>query len=461
MDKKTLADKAAESYRQGKFATAKEYLLELVKQGVESPALYNQLGIISNKLEDYAEADSYYRRALTLQPDHVDAMYNLSLNLYDQQKISEAMASLLAVIKVQPGLIKAHFTLGKLLLEKKMPEKAREHFDLIVHERPDNTEYLSQIVAVLLQYQVYPMAKIYCEMLRQLNPNDAEAIYNLAVIEAKQNHTAEAIEFYQQVLAINPEHFPSLNNLGVIYLEQKNKLQAQRYFEAALKVKPDNESIQYTLSVIKGDQSVAPPKVYIKDLFNHYADHYDTHLRKGLDYQVPELLKKAVEKHINMPERLWDILDLGCGTGLCGEVFSDNAKHMVGVDLAEKMLDVALEKNCYQELVVSDIEAYLKTCDKLFDLVLSADVFIYLGDLKEIFEYTHRCLKDGGAFAFSVELNKKEAYQTQASGRFSHSEKYIKKIAKQAGFKVKHFKAVETRKQDKQAVAGAVVLLQK
>lgn len=461
MDKQKLAKQAAESYRQGKFEESKQYLLELLKGGVESSALYNQLGIVENKLSAYDEANRFYQKALTLQPDHIDAMYNLALNLAAQGKLDESMASLLAVIKVEAGHIKAHFTLGKLLLEKKMPEKSNEHFDLIVRERPENEAYLSQIVAVLLQYQVYPLAKIYCERLHRLDPVNTEALYNLAVIEAKQNHIAEAIEYYQQVLAVKPDHFPALNNLAVIYLEQKNKLMAQRYFEEALKLKPDNESIQYTLSVLKGDQSVAPPKAYIKDLFNHYADHYDAHLQKGLDYKVPELLKNAVEKFSKQTNSAWDILDLGCGTGLSGEVFSDKAQSMIGVDLAEKMLDVAREKKCYQELVVADVEGYLTSCDKQFDVIISADVFIYIGDLAKIFIEAHRCLKASGFFAFSIELDKQQDYQTQVSGRFAHSEKYIKRLAKEIGFKVKHCKAVETRKQDKQAVAGAVIVLQK
>jgi predicted TPR repeat methyltransferase len=461
MDKEKLAQQAAENYRQGKFEESKQCLLELVKQGVESPALYNQLGIVANKLNAYGEANHFYQKALTLQPDHIDAMYNLALNLSAQEKVDESMASLLAVIKVEPGHVKAHFTLGKLLLEKKMLEKANEHFDLIVCERPDNQAYLSQIVAVLLQHQAYPLAQIYCERLHRLDPKNAEAIYNLAVIEAKQNHVAEAIEYYQQVLAIKPDHFPALNNLAVIYLEQKNKLMAQRYFEEALKLKPDNESVQYTLSVLKGDQSVAPPKAYIKDLFNHYADHYDAHLQKGLEYQVPDLLKNAVEKAAKDSKGLLDILDLGCGTGLSGEVFSGKAQSMIGVDLAEKMLDVAREKKCYQELVVADVEGYLTACDKQFDLIISADVFIYIGDLTKIFIEAYRCLQAPGFFAFSIELDKQQDYQTQASGRFSHAEKYIKRLAKETGFKIKHFKAVETRKQEKQAVAGAIVVLQK
>lgn len=461
MKKEDLAKKAAEIYREGRFEDAKQCLLQLLEQGIESAALYNQLGVISNKLHQYDEAKAFYEKALKLESDNVVAMYNLSLNLYDQGKKDEVMVSLVTIIKAAPSYLPAHFTLAKLLLEKKRIDQAKEHFDFIVAEDSGSEERLSQIVALLLQHQVYALARIYCEQLHQLNPGNTEFIYNLALIEAKENNVAEAIIYYQQVLSIKPDHFPSLNNLAVIYLEQKNKSQAQLYFTEALRLQPNNESIQYTLSVLKGDQSVAPPKAYIKDLFNHYADHYDAHLRKGLAYKVPELLRTIVRKTSNVEKPEWDILDLGCGSGLCGEAFVDWSKNMIGVDLAEKMLGVAREKKCYQELILSDVESYLTSCDKTFDLILSADVFIYIGDLRNIIEQAYRCLNVRGFFAFSIELGKKQDYQTQPSGRFAHSEKYIKQLARRAGFKSRQFSAVETRKQDKQSVDGAIVVLQK
>jgi ubiquinone/menaquinone biosynthesis C-methylase UbiE len=48
-----------------------------------------------------------------------------------------------------------------------------------------------------------------------------------------------------------------------------------------------------------------------------------------------------VAKYLNKSQ---EILDLGCGTGLCGAWFTDYSARLVGVDLSPKMIEVAKKK---------------------------------------------------------------------------------------------------------------------
>ena len=45
-----------------------------------------------------------------------------------------------------------------------------------------------------------------------------------------------------------------------------------------------------------------------------------------------------------------DVLDAGCGTGLCGALVAPFARRLLGVDLSEGMLAHAMEKSVYHEL---------------------------------------------------------------------------------------------------------------
>ncbi|WP_371440254.1 methyltransferase domain-containing protein [Candidatus Coxiella mudrowiae] len=45
------------------------------------------------------------------------------------------------------------------------------------------------------------------------------------------------------------------------------------------------------------------------------------------------------------------MLNFGCGTGLCGEYFKPLAKELIGVDLSEKILLIAKNKNIYNILL--------------------------------------------------------------------------------------------------------------
>ncbi|MEY2992870.1 MAG: hypothetical protein RI946_2264, partial [Pseudomonadota bacterium] len=121
------------------------------------------------------------------------------------------------------------------------------------------------------------------------------------------------------------------------------------------------------------------PAHFIETLFDQYADRFDTSLVQKLEYTVPERLGVAVsELH---PDRFKATLDLGCGTGLAGAVFRPVSDHLSGVDLSQGMLRQAQKRGIYDTLSKADV-LQLPLLDRpVFDLVIAADVFIYLGAL--------------------------------------------------------------------------------
>ena len=77
----------------------------------------------------------------------------------------------------------------------------------------------------------------------------------------------------------------------------------------------------------------------------------------------------------------------------------------------------------------------MEQCAQSFDLVLSADVFIYIGDLAEVFDLTARRLCPGGLFAFSIEVdNRIQEFELRHTGRYVQSLAYIGRLAQVCGF---------------------------
>ena len=83
------------------------------------------------------------------------------------------------------------------------------------------------------------------------------------------------------------------------------------------------------------------------------------------------------------PLKRLDVLDAGCGTGLCGPLVAPYARRLVGVDLSEGMLVHAKEKNVYHALMKAELTDYLHDNSEAFDLIVSADTLVYFGDLRE------------------------------------------------------------------------------
>ena len=131
-----------------------------------------------------------------------------------------------------------------------------------------------------------------------------------------------------------------------------------------------------------------------------------------------------------------DIIDLGCGTGLMGVLVKDRAQKLVGLDLSRRMLDEAAKKNIYDQLIWGEVDDVLASREDTYDLVVAADVFVYIGDLSNTFSHTSARLRSNGLFAFSVEVFEGEGFHLNPSMRYSHSADYIRQLAERSGFSI-------------------------
>ena len=156
-----------------------------------------------------------------------------------------------------------------------------------------------------------------------------------------------------------------------------------------------------------------------------------------------------------------DILDLGCGTGLAGEVFQDLARRLDGVDLSPLMIERARGRGIYDSLVIQDIETALTTASPSYDLILAADTLVYLGDLVALFRGASLRLKKGGFFLFTVERKPGEGFELGPKRRYRHSEAYLREEAGRAGLEVMGLLDCSPRWEAKSPVEGLAVALQR
>jgi predicted TPR repeat methyltransferase len=133
-----------------------------------------------------------------------------------------------------------------------------------------------------------------------------------------------------------------------------------------------------------------------------------------------------------------DVLDAGCGTGLCGPLLKPFASRLTGVDLSGGMLEKAQGRDLYDALHRQELTAFMAERPDAFDVVVSADTLVYFGELEAAMRAAARTLKPGGWLCFTVEALEEglDSYRLQPHGRYAHSRAYLETALKQAGLRV-------------------------
>jgi predicted TPR repeat methyltransferase len=108
-----------------------------------------------------------------------------------------------------------------------------------------------------------------------------------------------------------------------------------------------------------------------------------------------------------------------------------------GLDLSRRMVERAAATGAYDEVTQGDLVQYLQQTARRYELVIAADVFVYVGALETVFEGAARILQPGGMFCFTVETAPGAGdLVLQPSLRYAHSAAYIRKLAQDHGFDI-------------------------
>lgn len=399
-------------------------------------ALYN-LGIVLHEEGNLIDAAASYQRALVLDPDYADAHNNLGNVLKDQGKLSEAADSYRKALAYNPNYADTHNNLGNVLQEQGRLDEAMISYRLALAHKPDYAEAHNNLGNVLQENGHLDEAVASYRRALVLKPDYVDAHYNLGNVLQKQGRLDEAIESYRKVLAFKPDYAEAHKNLGNVFHEQGHLDQAIESYHQTVRLDPKNQSAEHLIAALTARTPERAPSQYIEKLFDGYANKFDTHLVQDLEYKMPSELVTILKQVAEPPDGGWDVLDLGCGTGLSGLEISPHTRQLVGVDLSTKMLARARERNVYHRLVHSDLLPMMRLEGAaMYDVIIAADVFVYLGRLEDIVAQARRLLRTGGYFMFSVEALDAGCgdYKLNQSGRYAHSVSYLDKLSSNNGF---------------------------
>jgi len=394
------------------------------------------------------EAESGYRSVLRIRPEDPDALHFLGMLHFQRGERTEAIEFVRRSLASLGNNPHAWNNLGNMLLACDQPEDAADAYEKATHH----------------------------------GPQMAETWYNRAVCLRRTRQYELAIECFVKTIELKPQYAPVYERLGMMLYSLGRFRDAADIYRKWLSQDADNPVARHMLSALSGEDVPArADDAYLRVLFDRFASSFDENLT-DLGYRAPELLAATLGEYVATDGRL-EILDAGCGTGLCGPLLRSMARRLVGVDLSGGMIEKARPRNVYDELVVGELCAFMGARPAAFDVIVSADTLVYFGALEQVAATARQCIRPGGVLAFTVERladddarddNRgqiedparddapgdnlgREPYRILPHGRYAHREEYVRRVLQNAGFTKVDIKPVILRRERGEDVHGHLV----
>jgi len=397
-----------------------------------------------------------------------------------------AVAVLRTALAAGTDTAELHHYLGVALVSAGLPKEAVVACRTALTKKPEDPTMLYHLaLAHRAAGDTKEVRKSLIKAL-ELQPGLAHAWCGLATLDAEAGRFVEAAALYRRAISAKRDFPAAYQGLGRVLQEAGKRDEAMTAFAQAVQAARGDlgrPAVAAPASVAQLERAVTPtvrqaqfhyalaaltnvfppsqvPPEAISGLFDKYASYFDDHLRGTLVYRVPELLTAAVAAAWS--GNPMDVLDLGCGTGLCGPMLRPMAKTLEGVDLSSQMIEKAKERGVYDRLTVIELVEGMRQGRNACDLLVAADVLIYLGDLSLVFEAAAAALRPGGMFVFSVEAEEGERYHLiKQSRRYTHSKKYLRHLATIYGFEEVKFDTIVVRLEHDKPVSGSLLVLRR
>ncbi|NOT26808.1 MAG: tetratricopeptide repeat protein [Acidobacteria bacterium] len=406
--------------QRGQLAEAEEVFRTILAAMPDEPVALHYSGVLAHQLDRHDEALSRIERSLAFEPGRADWHSNLGIVLKATGRIDDAAAAFRRAIALSPTHVNAHSNLGVLL-------KAQGRL------AESEAEYRRAI---------------------ELDPSHTDAYHNLGVLLSATGRSREAVLCYCKVTTLSPHYKEARRLLALAHCTLGEDDKAVAIYEQWLAEEPDNPVARHMLAACSGQGVPARASdAFVEKVFDDFAVSFDSKLA-ALHYRAPALVEAMLKDSGIEPRQQLDVLDAGCGTGLCGPLVAPWARRLVGVDLSAKMLERAQHRlapnelapltHVYDELCHAELTSYLQAHPNEFDLIVSADTIVYFGDLDDVLGAAATALREGGVLIFTVEdasaldvpgADEKSArpFHIDAHGRYAHRHDYVERTLATAG----------------------------
>ena len=197
--------------KQGKLAQAREHLQKLEPQNdAQRVQILQSEAQLMREAKDYQESFDILRKALDVQPDQPELLYDVALAAEKIDRIDIAEINLRRLIVLKPDHAQAYNALGYTLA--------------------DRTDRLAE-------------ARDYIEKALKLSPEDPFILDSMGWVEYRLGHVAQGLQYLERAFQQRPD--PEIAaHLGEVLWAKGDKPGAEKIWRDALRDNPENDELQ-------------------------------------------------------------------------------------------------------------------------------------------------------------------------------------------------------------------------
>jgi predicted TPR repeat methyltransferase len=411
------------------------------------------------------EAESVYNDVLSVVPDQADAIHYLGVIAHQMGDSPKGVSLIKKSLAVNPKQPDALNNLGNIYRELGRLDEAKNAYNKVLELAPGHADAWVNVGVILRQLSNPEDALEKLERAIELNPKHGDAYHNLGNTLADLKRFEEALDAYEMATKLSPEGGMAPKSIARVQYDLGRKDDAIRTLQRWSYTNPEDAAARHLLAAFTGkDVPKQASENFVRQSFDSFSKSFDEVLT-GLNYKAPKYVGELVIDKLAESVEGYRILDIGCGTGLCGPLIKPLASTLVGVDLSPGMLIKAKERGVYDALEETELTQYMLKNGESFDVVTCVDTLCYIGDLSSAIPAAYSALDKQGWFFFTVEQHMtsdhEQGYWLQPHGRYSHKKAYLASLLEGAGFAVDTMDDVILRREGPNDVSGLLVAARK
>ena len=214
------------------------------------------IALLSQQLEDYADAETQLKRVLELKPGDANPVYfNLGAVADAQKRPADAVAWYRQV-KAGDYFVGAQLKIADIIAKRDGMSAGRKHLQEAQANQIDAPE--TRIQLILAETQLLRDAKAFKDAFDALtdairkNPDTSDLLYDRAMVAEKMGKFDVLETDLRKVIELKPDHPAAYNALGYTFADRNKRLdEANALVKKALELSPDDAFIQDSLGWVQ------------------------------------------------------------------------------------------------------------------------------------------------------------------------------------------------------------------